>query len=607
MQALIFIEAHGKTRAWGEISRSLGMSADIVATSGHLCKYPQSLYPLGVRITKGQAIDAARTIRPDVDQRIRNALYDRKDETRILIATDDDPEGDVIALDVMRVIIDVDPLLIDQCLRVRPSAITKEGVRTAIQTAMDRHGDIDTLVSRAVAGRTRALTDRWMGATFSRMANAGCGRVRAGILGSAFCWTRSPDLVRGLPETGEITFQARSGAGGLPFIAHVSLKGDIPRALASVAQRYAGRLIPGQVSEMKSVGAAVAPRFRDIRPFNTGDALAYAARFHGIDPKSAMAGLQDAYMKGRISYPRTDNRTISESACANVVQSARICGLRDVDIAYARQHSHEDSEETITAHEGLYPTPKMTKDNMDRFRELVRKPVKPVDRKNRGAVEDLMVTLIARRAFEALRNTELVRGVFHPREDSDLSAEEREALEELEWARPVSPNLPWSRTQMTGLRLWPMSSVVIDGMMIEGIGRPSTLASHADLIENSGQLAIPSPGALPEPTMHGKKILNALPRGIWNPATCRMIEEAMSQEAPGEDPGADITARMRSRINFWFRQVTPEVRDSLIEMLKSDGETTARAPSKGQGALKATDVAPEVDSFMDEEEIQMDI
>ncbi|CAN0546064.1 unnamed protein product, partial [Laminaria digitata] len=282
MQAVIFIEAHGKIRSWGSISRSLGMESDVVATSGHLYRYPESLYPLGIKITKGQAIDTSRTIRPEIDRRIRNALHNRKPGGEILIATDDDPEGDVIALDIMRVIVDVDPTLIDQCLRIRPSAITKDGVERSIRISRDRSGDIDDLVSRAVSGRTRALTDRWMGATFSRMVGAGCGRVRAGLLGAALCWSKSPDMVRGLPETGEFTFQARSGTGGLPFVAHVSLNGSIPPALASVARRYAGKLIPGHVSEMRSVGAAVAPRFKDIKPFNTGDALSYASRFHSI-------------------------------------------------------------------------------------------------------------------------------------------------------------------------------------------------------------------------------------------------------------------------------------------------------------------------------------
>lgn len=601
MQAVIFIEAHGKIRSWGSISRSLGMEAEVVATSGHLYRYPDSLYPLGIKITKGQAIDTSRTVRPEIDRRIRNALHARKPDGEILIATDDDPEGDVIALDVMRVIVDVDPVLIDRCLRIRPSAITKDGIETAIKRSRQRSGDIDDLVSRAVAGRTRALTDRWMGATFSRMVGAGCGRVRAGLLGAALCWNKSPDMVRGLPETGEITLQARSSTGGLPFIAHVPLNGSIPGSLASVARRYAGKLIPGHVSAMRSVGAAVAPRFKDIRPFNTGDALAYAARFHGVSPKKAMSGLQGAYMKGRISYPRTDNRTISESACANVVQAARVCGLRDVDISMAGQHAHEQDAQTITRHEGIYPTPRMTKEDMDRFRELVRKPIQKIDLENDASIEDLMVILVARRAFEALRNNEMMPGVYHPREDSDLTDQERAALSDLEWVRPVSSNLPWARGQLTGLRTWPLASIVIDGMMIESIGRPSTLASHAELIESSGQLTVPSPGSLPEPSMEGKRILSKLPRGIWNPTICRMIEEAMSEQGESEDIGADITYRMRSRVNHWFRDITPEVREALVDMLKSEGDTSSKAPPSVATSLKASEVAPEAETDIEGE------
>ncbi|CAN0588613.1 unnamed protein product, partial [Laminaria digitata] len=124
--------------------------------------------------------------------------------------------------------------------------------------------------------------------------------------------------------------------------------------------------------------------------------------------------------------------------------------------------------------------------------------------------------------------------------------------------------------------------------------------SHADLIEQSGQLTIPSPGGLPEPSMEGKRILSKLPRGIWNPAICRMIEEAMSRQDEDEDNGADITCRMRSRVNHWFRDITPEVREVLVEMLKSEGDTASRPPSVAVG-LKASEVAPEADTDIDED------
>ena len=223
--------------------------------------------------------------------------------------------------------------------------LPRNSIERTIEAARASGGDMDNLVSNAVAGRARALTDRWMGATFSRMANAGCGRVRAGILGMALCWARinsvgvesmesgQDRILRDLPETGEMTFQARSSSGGLPFGAHVSVSGQVPAILAAVARRYSGRLVPGHVTPIKSVGAAVAPRFRKIGLFNTGDVLAYATRFYGIGPKAAMAGLQSAYMQGRISCPRTIYRTISEESAVGVVQAA--AGLRIAGCGFA--------------------------------------------------------------------------------------------------------------------------------------------------------------------------------------------------------------------------------------------------------------------------------
>ncbi len=306
-------------------------------------------------------------------------------------------------------------------------------------------------------------------------------------------------------------------------------------------------------------------------------------------------------MKGRISYPRTDNRTISPASAAQVVQAARVCGLRDVDMRYAEKHAHTDDNDGITAHEGIYPTPRMTKDDMDRFRDLVKRPIKDLDVTDTQQVEDLMVILVARRMFESLRDGDMAPGVFHPREDSDLTEAEREALADLEWTRPAGQSLPWGRSQSTALRIWPLASVLVEGMMIEAIGRPSTWASHADQVENSGQIVIPGLGALPEPSPQGLRILKALPRGIWNPDTCRMIEHTMSIKAADENIGADITHRMRARVDVWFSGISQEVRSALVEMLKSESEATGRAPSKAVEKIRPIDVDPDLDGFMDEE------
>ena len=608
MQVLIIMEAFGKIRTWSRIARDLDLQADIVVTAGHLCQFPNTLMPLGIRISKGQAIDLARVARSDIDLRLRTALRSCRSGTQIWIATDNDPEGDVIALDIMRVIVDVNRNLVGSCLRLRPCAITRSGVERALKTARATGGGMDDIVSRAVSGRTRGLTDRWMGATFSRMTKAGCGRVRAGILGMALCWARinssSADtpipeknrIVRDLPETGEITFQARSSAGGLPFNAHISISGQVPATLAAVARRYSGRLIPGHVAPMKSIGAAVAPRFQKIGLFNTGDALAYAARFYGVGPKAAMAGLQSAYMQGRISCPRTESRSISGESAVGVVQAARVCGLRDVDLRYAERHVPTEHPENLVAREGIYPTPRMTKEELDQFKALVLKPIQNINADDQDEIEDLMITLVSRRAFEALRKGALAPGIFHPRDDSDLTPEERRALSDLDWTRADGANMPWGRMQMTGLRFWSLASVVIDGMMIEEIGRSSTFANHAAHVEKSGQLRFPALGALPEPSPEGRRILKALPQGMQLPSTCRIIGEAIYGSAPDENEKSDITRRMRDRINVWFTRMSLDTRTALVDILKSDAGKDGRILSRGMEGMTAVEIDPDLES-----------
>jgi hypothetical protein len=69
----------------------------------------------------------------------------------------------------------------------------------------------------------------------------------------------------------------------------------------------------------------------------------------------------------------------------------------------------------------------------------------------------------------------------------------------------------------------------------------------------------------------------------------------MHTAAPGEDEGAEITQRMRGRVDVWFARIDPEVRTALVEILKAEAETGGRAPSKAVSSVKAADIDPELD------------
>lgn len=590
-QALIIIEAPGKARAWERAARKIGVAATLVSTRGHMARFPDRLSPFGVRFENGRAVDEGRVPDASIVSRIRNALLDLPYAAEILIATDDDPEGDVIALDAFRALIGQDRSLIDRVRRVRARSVTVAGITEAIARS-ERDPGVSDLFLRAVPGRARAISDRWIGSAFTELAGTGCGRVRAALLGAALLWRADPALLRGVPETGELTFMARSDPTGLPFFARVPLTGSVPPALRAVAERYLGRLIPGHVRPMASLSAAVAPRIGDVRPFNTGDALAYAGRFHGVGPAAAMRGLQNAYMAGRISYPRTSGRHLSEQACALTVQAARACGVPGVSDRHARRHLPERPEPG--AHEALYPTPELLQGDLQRLRATVRR-APPADRaRTEEEVEDLMVSIVARRAFDAVRPIELAPGSWQNRYGSDLTPEEVDALEGLEWVRPSGPSAPWSNHMSTGLRAWPLTSVLIDGMMTEGVGRPSTYAIHAESIAGSGQLRIPRPGELPELTPEGARLVRRVPREALLPATCRAIEGALSAISPAERDVPDLTRLIRMRVDAWVSAAPEGLRTPLIDHLTRITHAAVTAPD-GSDPFRTALLLPDPD------------
>lgn len=598
MQALIFIEANGKASAWRRIARSLGMTAEVIATTGHVCSFPNNLFPIGIDLGRGAVLEARRRADPAKRDAILGAVANLPPGTAILLAMDNDVEGDVIAYDIAEMVHRAYPERADSIFRVRPGPITSRGVRGALAGAVRMVDALDDMVHDAIPGRARAVTDRWIGATFSRMAGVPVGRVRSAVLGAVFLNSCHSAALRGRPETGEVTLQARSLSGGRPFVARVPLNGsEDPERMAALvrfAREWSGKIIPGKVRPLRPVGAAIAPRIGSVRPFNTADALAYAARHHGIPVKMAMQGLQDAYLGGMISYPRTESRAISRESAARVQELGYGCGLdglqvevlanAEVDDLVAEQAIHDD------AHEGLHPVMDVSTRNNAQMRALIRRPVaKAGDGQvwDRSSAMELMVILVARRAFEAACEIELERGTWQPDNVVQISPLDEDLLRDLEWTREIGFTFPWHRNFLTSVKEWPLDAIILEMMAIEGIGRPSTYAAHVGVALDSGDIeagAFPQP---PRPTPQGARTLKRTPRPLWTPAVCRIIEDAMENRANklGEDEGASLPRRARHRILYWLSRVPQEMRDPLLEALK--GGKAARSAGNRMGAAAA--------------------
>ncbi|MFG6082234.1 DNA topoisomerase [Paracoccus litorisediminis] len=600
MQALIFIEANGKARAWSRVTRRLGMTANVMATSGHVCTFPQKLFPVGINLGATARLEMLRQPIPEKRDAIIAAVRNLPEKIAIIIATDDDVEGDVIAYDLAEIIFKAFPDRSGQIVRVRPGPITNRGIRTSLASARPLKRHLNQMTSDAIPGRARAVTDRWIGATFSKIANAPVGRVRSAIVGGALMMNVRPGMLRGKPETGEITLQARSASGGRPFVARVSLTGSEPKEivarLRALATRFAGKLIPGCVRPAQSLSAAVAPRIGTVRPFNTADALVHAARHHAIPVKMAMTGLQDAYLQGMVSYPRTDSRAMSNDSAAHVQMIGTSCGIAGLEVEVL-------SSETMLgqtrdgAHEGLHPVLPLTTENCDRLRELVRRPVRiPEGGWDRNTAMQAMVALVSRRAFEASREIFLERGNWSTDNGGEgLDPADLELLRDLDWFRDKDFTFPWTRNYATGVKKWPMDAVLLEMMAEEGIARPSTYANHVATAMECGDLIAGEFPNAPRPSPKGLATLKKLPTSLWNPAVCRMIETALENEGNRlrEDESASLQSRARHRVLYWLRRVPDEIRLPLLDALKSNGDL------QGIGSLVQSAPAADAGSVFD--------
>lgn len=583
---IIIIDANGKRRAWAAYLDRSGREGLVVATGGQVSNFPQRLFPLGISFGN-EKIDFGRETDPAKRDEITAALAEAGEHGRVYIATDRDVEGDAIALDVLNIIAEAAPDLVARSYRAHAKSLTPADVADAVETALPIKGNFFQIVDAAIEGRARAVTDRWIGAALSKAANMPIGRVRSAVPGMALLHQARPASLKGPVEIGEVVLTGRSAVGGLPFRVRIPLMSNddpIRRSrLTNIARRFLNKLIPGSVMPVASLSAAVADRFSNIRPYSTGDAVAHACRHYGLRPHEAMNGLLRAYYRGDVSYPRTESRTLSPQSAAKVARLGASCEIYGLTAADA-----VEMDRTEKVHEALHPVCEAHLTKVQRLRKIIRRDWVSVfkDRNPNGEgdydlVADLMTAIVARRAFEAAKSAKTERGFWRPGNDlmiSALSHEDFDLLEDLEWERETGPVLPWTRHMTTGARSWPRESVLMDMMMTEELGRPSSLpallrsvadAGDVDVTDAADPFTTAEPYRLPNLTIQGRDNLRKMPKTIWDPATGRMIARAIANadKESNETQKDSIDVRIRKRVALWLNKIDPAVRDPLLAAL----------------------------------------
>lgn len=482
---LVVIEAPGKLRAMRTALAKLGVRAEVTATLGHVYVNSRSLRPVAIeRDGAGDLLETGRRVaKPNVLAQVVAGIGRC---ARLVIATDDDQEGHVIAQDLLGVARKVRPDL--PVVRMRTTGLDLASVRDAWAT-LGAAGPED-----AMPGTARRLADRLIGAAYTDFGlGVVVGRVQSAVLG--LCWA-------GEVRRREAKITLPAADGGAPFHLTVDLPAKMsPEDVLAASTQWP----PVAVADVVDT-----PR---VAPMNGGDALLALESDLGLTIDAAADLLQDLYEAGKLSYPRSASRGMSAGSAAQVERLAAIKGLLAFKRDAMPQHRLDDGP-----HEAI----RVLSTDVN----LIKPP------RMRGTMQEAAEAVLARRMIEA--------GVPGRREIGNAQALPAWARSGL-LVRDSYPRLPWSRPAATSplqIRERSPEAALVAAMMKAGVGRPSTWAGHASGLVKRGLV-----DAQLQLTPAGQASLDAAPPALREVPTSLAFEDAIQGSGP-------VTARVEAALDL---------------------------------------------------------
>jgi len=389
---LIIVESPAKART---IEKFLGDEYSVAASYGHIRDLPGSAAEIPAAVRKsswarlGVDVDGDYTpvyvIGRDSKQHVTDLRKLMKGADELLLATDEDREGEAISWHVLEVLKPKIPVK-----RITFHEIT----RTAIERALASPRDVDLSVVRAQEGRR--ILDRLFGYSLSPVlwkkvrTKLSAGRVQSVAL----------RLIVELEEA-RLRFQeaefwdleATLSAGGNPFTARLTeIDGERlatgkdfdpdtgilkKAALAQLDETTATALAKGSATSLPWRVGPVArkeTRKRPSPPFITSTLQQAASSRLGMSPRRAMQVAQRLYegvdlggsREGLITYMRTDSLNMSEEALA--AADAFIRAEFGTEYAAGPRRYRTKAKSAQEAHEAIRPTNLMrTPDSLSRY------------------------------------------------------------------------------------------------------------------------------------------------------------------------------------------------------------------------------------------------
>ena len=381
---LVIVESPAKAKT---IAGYLGDGYVVESSIGHIRDLPNRAADIPAAVKKepwarlGVNVDDAfqplYVVDPDKKKKVEELKRELKNATELLLATDEDREGEAIAWHLLEVLKPKVPVK-----RMVFHEITKD----AIQRALGETREID---ERLVdAQETRRILDRLYGYEVSPvlwkkvMQGLSAGRVQS--VATRLVVERERERMRfvsasywdivGIFDPG--TFEARlvavdgtRVAQGRDFGEDGGLKSDILALDEDTARSLAANLA-GAAFTVRSVDEKPYTR-RPAAPFMTSTLQQEASRKLRYSAQTTMRLAQRLYENGHITYMRTDSTTLSESALtAARAQAAQLYGAEFVPAAPRRyERKVKNAQE---AHEAIRPAGDTFRLPADVARELSR-------------------------------------------------------------------------------------------------------------------------------------------------------------------------------------------------------------------------------------------
>lgn len=525
MADLWIIEAPGKKELIARTLRQMRVTADVFATGGYLMEFGRG----GIGISK--SLDDVGRV-PINRETIIKLVEAASQADNVVIATDADQAGDVIALDVFNFI---KAKVKKSPIRVRPTGLDFDAITIALKNA----GPIDPKM--AAPGRARAIIDRILGYTWTSSSGS-TGRTQASTLSTI------KKLPQGFANVYTITVPCSDG--GAPFYLQTTPDHQI-------SQFWLERLLGADVRPVgigdSQLCRMQAPHFGDIL-LNASD----AGINHGTPRSIAEIGdmCQQLYISGLMSYPRSNVRGYSPYAIKKIQKHADFYGHDVIQDEKAIRSADQN-----TGHDAPYPLVRPAINNSPGLTT----PNGLLSVIHQGAIRGSKLW-----PAETPNRHDLIDALIGAGIDSEIAL----AVSKRRWVRwhgAPPPGLENPRKSKMFTRS--LDAAMLDVMLQRGIGRPGSWPELPGQIIEKGLVELKN-GTLQLTTL-GEKALATTPKFLQDPDFSMRVEELCETTAPG-----DGTAPWRDAVIAVMKSIPIDDQIHVKNMLNR--EAAPARPTDGQ-------------------------